>query len=162
MERDRVPELDLLRFTAAVSVVLFHATHWPTQPNLLTQVFTFGALGVPPMYASLFAGGCFLYLIRSRGATARRLILFAASVPLSMYWTLQYQAKYTHSTTLGTQLTVMAIILGMSIVLLLLALRWWSLPRVRLWFWLGCLTYPLYLTHAKPGHSVFLRLGGDE
>ena len=57
---------------------------------------------------------------------------------------------------------MVAIIFGMSIVLLLLALRWWSLPRIRLWFWLGCLTYPLYLTHAKPGHNVFNSLGGDE
>ena len=55
---------------------------------------------VMPMYASLFAGGCYLYLIRSRGASARRLIMFAASVPLSIYWTLQYQHKYTHSTSL--------------------------------------------------------------
>ena len=47
MERDRIPELDLLRFIAAAAVVLFHATHWPSQPNLLTQVFAFGAMGVP-------------------------------------------------------------------------------------------------------------------
>jgi peptidoglycan/LPS O-acetylase OafA/YrhL len=117
---------------------------------------------VMPTYASLFAGGCFLYLIRSRGAKLRRLLMFAASVPLSMYWTLQYQDAYTNSTSLETQLIVCAVILGMSIVLLLLALRWWSVPHMRLWFWLGCLTYPLYLTHAKPGNSVFLRLRGDE
>ena len=57
---------------------------------------------------------------------------------------------------------MIAVLLAMSIVLLLLALRRWSLPPARLWFWLGCLTYPLYLTHATPGHNVFLRLGGDE
>jgi peptidoglycan/LPS O-acetylase OafA/YrhL len=294
MERDRIPELDLLRFVAAVSVVLFHATHWPSsQSNLLAQIAVYGAFGVPlffmisgfvilmtaqnrsgiefvnsriarlypsfwiavllsslaaallannppsattivanltmqphafnqpyidmvywtlvvetkfyaltwlvivtrqlkrvesflalwltitavavwvpfprwidsvvmPMYASLFAGGCYLYLIRSRGANVRRLLMFAVSVPLSMYWTLQYQTKYTHSTAFETQFTVCAIILGMSVVLLLLALRAWSLPRVRLWFWLGCLTYPLYLTHAKVGHLVWNRLGGEE
>lgn len=293
MERDRIPELDLLRFAAAAGVVLFHVTAWPAHANLLTHASTYGSMGVPlffmisgfvilmtaqnrsavefvnsriarlypsfwialllsalaltllahdppspgliaanltmqphvfdqpyldmvywtlvvemkfyaltwlvivtrqmkrveslltlwlastafavwvpiphwldavlmPMYAALFSGGCFLYLIRSRGVTTRRLIMFAVSVALSIYWTLQYQAKYTHSTTLGTQLTVSAIILGMSLVLLLLALRRWSLPRARLWFWLGCLTYPLYLTHAQFGHNVFLRLGGDE
>jgi peptidoglycan/LPS O-acetylase OafA/YrhL len=293
MKRDRIPELDLLRFIAAVSVVLFHATNWPSDPNLLTRVATYGSLGVPlffmisgfvilmtaqnrsgiefinsrgarlypsfwiavllsalalalladdppslaniaanltmqphvfdqpyidmvywtlvvemkfyalawlvivtrqmkrvetlltlwlavtavavwikiphwldsivmPMYASLFAGGCFLYLMRSRGVNARRLVLFAVSVVLSMYWTLQYQHKYTHSTSFETQATVVAIIFGMSIVLLLLALRCWSLPRIRLWFWMGCLTYPLYLTHAQPGHNVFNRLGGAQ
>lgn len=293
MERDRIPELDVLRFTAAACVVLFHATHWPVQPNLLTQIFVYGSMGVPlffmisgfvilmtaqnrsglefinsriarlypsfwiavllsslalavlshappsattiaanltmqphafdqpyidmvywtlvvemkfyaltwlvivtrqmkrvetlltlwlaitavaiwlklprwldavvmPMYASLFAGGCFLYLIRSRGVNVQRLIMFAASIPLSMYWTLQYQVKYTHSTTFATQFTVCAIIFVISVVLLLVALRWWRLPQARLWLWLGCLTYPLYLTHARPGHSVYLRLGGDE
>jgi peptidoglycan/LPS O-acetylase OafA/YrhL len=119
---------------------------------------------VMPTYAPLFAGGCCLYLIRSRGANARRLLMFAVSVPLSIYWTLTYQAQaYTHSSSLATQLTVAAIIVGMSIVLLLVALRWWRLPsRTRLWFWLGCLTYPLYLTHARPGRNVFNVLGGDE
>ena len=294
MERDRIPELDLLRFTAAAGVVLFHATHWPSQPTLLTQIFAFGSMGVPlffmisgfvilmtaqnrsgiefinsriarlypsfwiavllstlaltflahdppsgvtvaanltmqphafdqpyldmvywtlvvemkfyalmwliivtrqmkrvetflmawlaitavavwvpfprlldsifmPMYAPLFAGGCFLYLIRSRGPNARRLIMFALSIPLSIYWTLQYQdVAYTHSDSVTTQVTVAAIILVLSLVLLSVALRWWALPRMRAWFWLGCLTYPLYLTHARPGRQVFNVLGGDE
>lgn len=294
MERDRIAELDLLRFTAAAGVVLFHATNWPHEANALTRTFTYGSFGVSlffmisgfvilmtaqgrsgtefvnsrfarlypsfwigvalsalalafldndppslaviaanltmqprmlfdqpyldpvywtlvvemkfyaltwlvivtrqlkraellltlwlvlsafavfvtiphwldalliPMWAPLFGGGCILYLIRSRGATRRRLITFAASVVLSMYWTLQYQIKYTHSTTFGTQLIVLAVILGISVVFLLLAMRKWSLPKTRLWLWLGCLTYPLYLTHATAGHLVWTRLGGDE
>lgn len=117
---------------------------------------------VMPTYASLFAGGCFLYLIRSRGPNVRRLIMFAVSIPLSMYWTLQYAVKYTNSTAFSSQFTVCVIILAIGVVLLLVALRRWRLPQARLWFWLGCLTYPLYLTHARPGHSVYLRLGGDE
>ena len=47
MERDRIPELDLLRFIAAVGVVLFHATNWPEHPNLLTRSRTYGSFGVP-------------------------------------------------------------------------------------------------------------------
>jgi peptidoglycan/LPS O-acetylase OafA/YrhL len=294
MERDRIPELDLLRFAAGAGVVLFHATHWPEHAGLLTQVFMYGSFGVPlffmisgfvilmtsqnrggiefvnsriarlyptfwicvllsalaltlladrppspaviaanltmqprmlfdqpyldsvywtlvvetkfyalvwllivtkqmrrveiwvtlwialgafavfidvphwvdslliPMWASLFGGGCFLYLIRSRGATPRRLVTYAASVPISMYWSLQYQAEYTHSTSLETQLGVLAVMLVISVVFLLLALRKWRLPRSRFWFWLGCLTYPLYLTHAKPGRQVWLQLDGNE
>lgn len=294
MERDRIAELDVLRFTAAASVVLFHATYWPAQPNLLTDVFTFGFLGVPlfftisgfvilmtaqnrngiefvnsriarlypsfwicvllstlalgvlgdgwpslaviaanltmqprmifhqpyidpvywtlvvemkfyalmwvlivtkqmkrieffltlwlgaaavttvftpphwftaltiPMWASLFAGGCCLYLIRSRGATTRRLVTFAVSVALSIYWSLQYQDVYTHSTELGTQLIVLGVMLFFNAAFLLLAMRKWSLPPARIWFWLGCLTYPLYLTHATAGRLVWKNLGGDE
>src|SRR5688572_29637953 len=47
MERDRIAELDLLRFLAAAAVVLFHATDWPTQTNLLRAAATFGFMGVP-------------------------------------------------------------------------------------------------------------------
>ena len=47
MERDRIPELDLLRFVAAAAVVLFHATNWPADPNLLTRIATYGFCGVP-------------------------------------------------------------------------------------------------------------------
>jgi len=294
MERDRIAELDLLRFTAAASVVLFHATDWPAQAALLTNIFRYGFLGVPlfftisgfvilmtaqhrsgiefinsriarlypsfwicvllsalaldllandppslaviaanltmqprmlfdqpyldpvywtlvvemkfyaliwllivtrqvkrvelfltlwlilafvatfitvphwlnslliPMWASLFAGGCYLYLIRSRGANLRRLITFTASVALSMYWSLQYQGVYTHSTSLSTQLIVLAIVLAMNAAFLLVALRKWALPPARVWLWLGCLTYPLYLTHATAGHLVWTRLGGNE
>ena len=294
MERDRIAELDLLRFTAAASVVLFHAMNWPAQPSAFNAASTYGSFGVQlfflisgfvilmtaqnrsgiefvtsriarlypsfwigvllsalaltflahdppspavvaanltmqprmvfdepyldpvywtlvvemkfyaltwlvivtkqmkrveawltlwlgtsalaafvtfpnwldalliPMFASLFTGGCYLYLIRSRGATRRRLITFAASVVLSMYWSLRYQGEYTHSSALETQLTVLAVVLLMNVVFLLLALRKWSLPRARLWMWLGCLTYPLYLTHATAGHLVWTRLGGNE
>ena len=294
MERDRIPELDLLRFAAAAGVVLFHATNWPAQETTLSDVATYGSFGVPlffmisgfvilmtaqgrsgiefvnsriarlypsfwicvllttlalalladrpppigvvaanltmqphmvsdapyldsvywslvvemkfyaliwlvivtkqlrrielfltlwlalaafaafvtvpqwfnslliPMWASLFIGGCYLYLIRSRGTTVRRLIMYTASVAVSMCWSLQYQSVYTHSKSLETQLTVLAVMLGISVVFLLLALRKWALPRTRLWVWLGCLTYPLYLTHAKSGRQVWLRLEGDE
>lgn len=294
MERERIAELDLLRFTAAAGVVLFHATEWPSHATALTHASTFGFMGVPlffmisgfvilmtaqdrggiefinsriarlypsfwicvllsalaltflahdppspaviaanltmqprmlfhqpyldpvywtlvvemkfyalawlvivtkqmkrvellltlwlavsafaafvtvphwvdavliPTWASLFTAGCYLYLIRSRGATKRRLITFAVSVALSMYWSLQYQSGYTHSTTLTTQVTVLTIVLVCSALFLLVALRKWALPHSRLWLWLGCLTYPLYLTHATAGHLVWTRLGGDE
>jgi peptidoglycan/LPS O-acetylase OafA/YrhL len=294
MERDRIAELDLLRFTAAASVVLFHVTHWPTHgENLLTATFAYGFMGVPlffmisgfvilmtaqsrtgiefinsriarlypsfwicvllsslalavlahrppslqmiatnltmqphafdqpyidqvywtlvvemkfyalmwllivtrqmkrveffltlwlalgalaafvelpgwldslliPTWASLFSAGCFLYLIRSRGATRRRLITLAVSVALSMYYVAQLVSAYTDTVTLEMQLITAAICLAMSVVFLLLALRKWSMPRSRLWLWLGCLTYPLYLTHAQAGRQVWARLGGDE
>jgi peptidoglycan/LPS O-acetylase OafA/YrhL len=294
MPRERIAELDLLRFTAALSVVLFHVVHWPSQPTVLSSVTDLGFLGVPlffmisgfvilmtaqhrdgmefvnsriarlypsfwicvlltalalavlgnkppslavvaanltmqprmlfnqpyldpvywtlvvemkfylliwllivtkqmqrietfltlwlgsgvlatvvhfpdwlnalliPMWASLFVGGCYLYLIRSRGVTVRRLATFGVSVVTSMYWSLQYQSVYTHSTTLGTQLAVLAVVLLMAVAFLLLAMRKWSLPPARIWFWLGCLTYPLYLTHATAGRLVWESLAGNE
>ena len=46
MERDRIPELDLLRFMAAAGVVLFHAMNWPAHPVAFNAVSTYGSLGV--------------------------------------------------------------------------------------------------------------------
>jgi peptidoglycan/LPS O-acetylase OafA/YrhL len=294
MERDRIAELDLLRFTAAASVVLFHATDWPAHATLLTDVFRYGFLGVPlfftisgfvilmtaqnrggiefinsrvarlypsfwicvllsalaldllahdppslaaiaanltmqprmlfdepyidpvywtlvvemkfyaltwllivtrqmkrvelfltlwlalgaidaiftfphwlnslliPMWASLFAGGAFLYFIRSRGVTMRRLVTFGVSVAVSIYYALNYQDVYIHTTEVGTELIVAGIVVAMSAAFLLVALRKWSLPHSRWWLWLGCLTYPIYLTHAEAGHHLWDRLGGNE
>jgi peptidoglycan/LPS O-acetylase OafA/YrhL len=294
MERERVTELDLLRFIAAASVVLFHAAYWPSEHTWFTGVATYGFMGVPlfftisgfvilmsvqnrtgaefaisrvarlyptfwicvllscialallgdglpplkviaanltmlpgmvfhqpsidpvywtlavemkfyalvlvllltrqigrvelflalwlavaslatvvelprlvevfalPMYASLFCSGCYLYLIRAKGPTAVRLIAFGASVLLSAVWVLRYQAVYTHATDLKTELTVVTLLLLMNVVFLLVALRKWTLPPSRIWLWLGCLTYPLYLTHAKAGQLVWRALPGNE
>ena len=66
MERDRIPELDLLRFVAAVSVVLFHATHWPSsQSNLLAQIAVYGAFGVPLFF--MISGFVILMTAQNRG-----------------------------------------------------------------------------------------------
>jgi peptidoglycan/LPS O-acetylase OafA/YrhL len=293
MERERLPELDLLRFIAAASVVLYHAAHWPAQ-RLLPKVSIYGFMGVPlfftisgfvilmtaenrngiqfinsrisrlypsfwicvllssvalatlgeglpplatiaanltmqprmlfdrpyvdnvywtlavemkfyalmlllivtrqvkrvewflalwlaiawlanlvavphwldaimiPLWASLFISGCYFYLIRSRGPTLVRCVGLGASILLSMFASLQYDKGYTSSTAGATKLTVMAIILVINIAFLLVALRKWSLPSSRHWLWLGCLTYPLYLTHAKVGHLVWEALPGGE
>lgn len=294
MERERLAELDLLRFIAASSVVLFHAAHWPARGTLFADVATFGFMGVPlfftisgfvilmsaedrsaiqfvnsriarlypsfwicvllncvvfallgdglpplariaanltmqprmlfdqpyldpvywtlavemkfyalvlllivihqmrrvevflavwlgvtltvcvvavphwvealtiPQWASLFCSGCYFYLIRSRGVTPARLVGLGIGVLLSMYWALHYESTYTGSTSRATQLTVLAIVLLINAAFLLVALRKWALPRARVWLWLGCLTYPLYLTHARAGHLVWGALPGGE
>ena len=294
MERERLAELDLLRFIAAASVVLFHAAHWPARGTLFADVATFGFMGVPlfftisgfvilmtaedrsgiqfvnsriarlypsfwicvfltcvayallgdglpplatiaanltmqprmlfdqpyldpvywtlvvemkfyalvlllivlhqlkrvevflalwlgvafaacvvtvphwvealtiPQWASVFCSGCYFYLIRSRGPTPARLVGLGVGVLLSMYWALQYESVYTSSTRRPTQLTVLAILLLINAAFLLVALRKWTLPRARIWLWLGCLTYPLYLTHARAGHLVWRALPGGE
>jgi len=154
----------LLIVTRQMRRVELFLTLWlvvSTVATLVTVPRSLNSLLIP-MWASLFTAGCFLYLIRARGASMRRLITFAASVALSMYWSLQYQSVYTHSNAPGTRLTVLAIVLSMNVAFLLVALRKWSLPPTRLWLWLGCLTYPIYLTHATAGYQVWAHLGGNE
>jgi peptidoglycan/LPS O-acetylase OafA/YrhL len=293
MERERLPELDLLRFLAAAGVVMYHATRWPSERGLLFDIFRFGFMGVPlfftisgfvilmtaenrnglqfinsrisrlypsywicvllttvalatlggglppigtiaanlsmqprmvfdrpyldnvywtlaiemkfyalmfllivihqikrvewfllawlalaafgnivtvpnwldavtmPWWASLFISGCYFYLIRSRGPTLARFAGLGASVLLSMFASRLYLGGYTTANE-ASQLAVDAIILLINAAFLLVALRKWALPSARIWLWLGCLTYPLYLTHSKMGHLVWGALpGGD-
>jgi peptidoglycan/LPS O-acetylase OafA/YrhL len=115
-----------------------------------------------PMYASLFCSGCYLYLIRAGGPTTPRLLGFGASALLSAVWLLRYQSVYTMATDLQTELIAVSLLLVIDLVFLMVALRKWRLPSSRAWLWLGCLTYPLYLTHAKSGDLLWRALPGNE
>jgi peptidoglycan/LPS O-acetylase OafA/YrhL len=154
----------LIIVTRQMKRVEFFLTLWLALGALAAFVTVPGWLDslLIPTWAPLFSACCFLYLIRSRGPTKRRLVTFVVSVGLSMYYVAKLVTVYADTATLDMQLTAAAIELAMSVVFLLLALRKWSLPRSRLWLWLGCLTYPIYLTHAQAGRQVWARLGGDE
>src|ERR1700683_4879328 len=44
--KERLPQLDLLRFGAALSVALYHVCKWPAGGHALQSVTQFGFLGV--------------------------------------------------------------------------------------------------------------------
>jgi peptidoglycan/LPS O-acetylase OafA/YrhL len=66
------------------------------------------------------------------------------------------------ATDLQTELIALSVLLLIDLVFLMVALRKWTLPSSRAWLWLGCLTYPLYLTHAKSGDLLWRALPGNE
>jgi peptidoglycan/LPS O-acetylase OafA/YrhL len=105
--------------------------------------------------AAFFALGCYAYLIRSQGATPRRWGGFAVSALLSVGAALRMPAHYTLPNDWPTLATVIAIMLMICIAIYTVATRRWELSDRALWYWLGSLTYPLYLLHAMAGKALY-------
>jgi peptidoglycan/LPS O-acetylase OafA/YrhL len=98
-------------------------------------------------YAPLFVAGCFLYLIYSRGATLWRATGLVASFIFSEWVALTTQAGFTHNDALYVKVGVVAILAMCIGVFYLIARGRIHFPTWRGWYWLGSLTYPLYLVH---------------
>jgi peptidoglycan/LPS O-acetylase OafA/YrhL len=110
--------------------------------------------------AAYFALGCYAYLIRTAGPTTGRWTGFAVSSVLSVCAALRTQSHYTSSNDWVTLCVVAGLTLAACVALLAVATRKWNLPTTRLWYWLGSLTYPLYLLHAMAGKALFGMLPG--
>jgi peptidoglycan/LPS O-acetylase OafA/YrhL len=131
---------------SAVSLLLGLERHGPLR-GLDTVVFEGDA--------AYFALGCYAYLIRTAGPTSGRWIGFVASAVLSVGAALRTQSHYTSSHDTATLCIVAVLTLAACVALLAVATRKWTLPATPLWYWLGSLTYPLYLLHAMAGKALF-------
>ena len=105
--------------------------------------------------AAYFAFGCYSYLIRTQGGTPRRWAGFGVSAVLSVFAALKTQSHYTLSNDDGTLFVVGGMTLAACGALLAVATRRWTLPETPVWYWLGSLTYPLYLLHAIAGKTLY-------
>jgi peptidoglycan/LPS O-acetylase OafA/YrhL len=105
--------------------------------------------------AAYFALGCYTYLLRTEGANPRRWRGFAVSAFLSVCAALKTQDHYTLSDTWETLTTVSVIVIALCLTMSAVATRRWKLRDARAWYWLGSLTYPLYLLHAMAGKALF-------
>lgn len=105
--------------------------------------------------AAFFAFGCYSYLIRTQGGTPRRWVGLGVSAVLGVCAALKTQSHYTFSNDDGTLFVVACVTLAACGALLAVATRWWRLPETPVWYWLGSLTYPLYLLHAIAGKELY-------
>jgi peptidoglycan/LPS O-acetylase OafA/YrhL len=105
--------------------------------------------------AAFFAFGCYAYLIRTQGGVPGRWIGMGVSAVLSVCAALKTQSHYTFANDWATLVSVVAAMLAACAALLAVATRTWSLPSTSLWYWLGSLTYPLYLLHAMAGKAFY-------
>jgi len=62
---------------------------------------------------------------------------------------------YALSNDWPTLVTVIAIMLMTCVAIYTVATRTWKLSDRALWYWLGSLTYPLYLLHAMAGKALY-------
>jgi peptidoglycan/LPS O-acetylase OafA/YrhL len=105
--------------------------------------------------AAYFAFGCYTYLLRTQGSEPRRWWGFAVSAALSVWAALKTQDHYTFSDGWKTLATVSVIVIALCVTMSGVATRRWTLQDARGWYWLGSLTYPLYLLHAMAGKALF-------
>jgi len=105
--------------------------------------------------AAYFAFGCYAYLIRTKGPAPARWIGFGVSGLLSVCAALRTQSHYTWSNDWMTLAVVAIIVVAACAAMLAVATLKWSLPKTSLWYWLGSLTYPLYLLHAMAGKALY-------
>jgi peptidoglycan/LPS O-acetylase OafA/YrhL len=105
--------------------------------------------------AAYFAFGCYTYLLRTQRADAHRWAGFGLSGFLSVCAALKTQSHYTSSNDWQTLTEVSLIVVVICVGLWTVATHRWKLPDNAVWYWLGSLTYPLYLLHAMAGKALF-------
>jgi peptidoglycan/LPS O-acetylase OafA/YrhL len=111
--------------------------HFPLQSPTLTG------------YAPLFIDGSLLYLVYRDGLNWRRLAGLSAGMLLAAYMTATTEVGFTARPDMGTQAICVLILLAAFGLFLLIALHRFRLPQSGLWYWLGGMTYPLYLIHYR-------------
>jgi peptidoglycan/LPS O-acetylase OafA/YrhL len=111
---------------------------------------------------SLFAAGCYFYLVRTRGAYWRYFAPLAVCLALSVYEVCIHQDGSQYTWARQDVVIMGAFVLLAYALFLALALDLWRLRLAAAWYWLGGLTYPLYLLHAQAGRILWLALPGSE
>jgi peptidoglycan/LPS O-acetylase OafA/YrhL len=155
-------ELWLLLWLAAAAAGLV-----PAAGSWRHELYGLQLLSIYP-YGPLFISGCYFYLLRERGASWRLLVPLACSCSLaviyactpsnSVWWLEDYQDKWTFVRSPSALVVVGGFIVFAHLLFLALSLRAWRLPESRAWYWLGGLTYPLYLLHKEAGEAIWHKL----
>jgi peptidoglycan/LPS O-acetylase OafA/YrhL len=109
-------------------------------------------------WGAFFASGCVYYLIWSRGISATRLALASVAAVLCVHNAAFAQADFTGIGTSWARGVTAATILTMQLTFLALVTTPLRLPESRAWYWLGALTYPLYLLHNELGDRLWKAL----
>jgi len=114
-------------------------------------------------YAPLFIAGACCYLIHSRGLSARRLLLLAATFPAALHHVFVGAAWATHRFPPYELKPVWAgvVLAVFYLTMLLVATRGIGWLRGKALVGAGALTYPLYLLHENIGFMVFNRFGAQ-
>jgi peptidoglycan/LPS O-acetylase OafA/YrhL len=158
-----------LKFYFLVFVVLLTGTMKHVERWLAVWLLAcvFAAVGLAPKwiasiamypYGPYFISGCLLFLVRSQGRTAFRLGGFLVSAILATRYAVQQQPDFMQNITLTTSVAVVCIVAALHVLFATVALRPNILPSSRWWYWIGSLTYPLYLLHNRIGKTLWSNL----
>jgi peptidoglycan/LPS O-acetylase OafA/YrhL len=111
-------------------------------------------------FGSLFAGGCWAYLIRSRGASGTRHLGLAASMVLAVIAVGGQAEEFIHDASNQDVLYSRVIVAACFVVVYAVSRGWWKTRYAGIAVALGALTYPLYLVHNRIGKAIFASTEG--
>jgi len=153
-----------IRFYALIFLLLLFRSLHRIEPLLyawlaLTIVSLFVELpwilyytGMVP-YGAFFASGCLFFLVMSRGWSIARSVGLVVGLMTSMAVSINQRGQFLTADSASAVVvpTLVAVFFG----LFVLMIRRGTTRPARTSYWLGALTYPLYLTHAMMGLLVF-------
>ena len=154
----------LLVFLVLVSGTMRHVERWVAVWLLANIV---AALGYAPhilesvaMYpfAPFFISGCLLFLISSRGPSTLRIAALLISCALAALAAFDQITEFVTAPTTSSRYVAAGAVVVFHGLLALVTLRPTIVPRWTAFFWLGSLTYPLYLLHGRIGKVITSRL----
>ena len=104
-------------------------------------------------YGAFFASGCLFFLVKSRGWSIARSIGLGVGLVTSMAVSINQRGQFLTADT--TSAVVVPALVAVFFGLFVLMIRRSTPGTARLSYWLGALTYPLYLTHAMMGFLIY-------
>lgn len=153
-----------IRFYALVFVLLlFRSLHriepllyaWLalTIASLFVQLpWVLNYLGLIP-YGAFFASGCLFFLVMSKGWSIARGLGLLVGLITSMAVAAEQRGQFL--TADSTSAVVVPALVAVFFALFLVVIRRGNAGPARTSYWLGALTYPMYLTHAMIGLLLY-------
>lgn len=125
--------------------VFFYFTHFPYKLNSILF----------PTYSSYFVAGAIFFLIKKEGLSFFKILTLIISFISSCLYSVKYlDRQIEHFNTDFSVLIVIIILSIFYIVFLLISLEKSNLFNRKIYFYLGILTYPLYLIHQNVGYVL--------
>jgi peptidoglycan/LPS O-acetylase OafA/YrhL len=151
----------LLIYFVLLTGTMHRVESWLAVWLVAAALSTFGI--APKWLASLalfpfgpyFISGCLFYLLRARGQSVFRVGALLVACALGAAYAVKSQPGFLlEATTPLTGFVVAASIVAFHGLFAAIVLIPNILPSSRWWYWLGSLTYPLYLLHNRIGKII--------
>lgn len=146
-------------FQHILAVVLLVSTvalffPWAEHVNMWTGIF--------PHWSGYFVTGCVLYLLRRDGVNAYRVLLYLLSIVYMLKQSVLFGQLMERWFGITFDTTVIAVINLSFIAFFSITAFCKENPLRKKWcYYLGILTYPLYLVHQHAGYMVFNEFGNE-
>lgn len=125
--------------------IFFYFTHFPYKLNAILF----------PTYSSYFVAGAIFFLIKKEGLSFFKILILLTSFISSCLYSVKYlDRQIEHFNTEFSPLIVMAVVSIFYIIFLFISLEKSNLFNRKIYFYLGILTYPLYLVHQNVGYVL--------